>query len=133
MKCQACGAEAPEGARTCPRCGAAVSAAAPKPEPVERLKVEQIAISERGFTFRVNNNGTAPFTIEKIVFHDSPEQVRGILRGDGILRDGKVTMFPGDVADVNFQTSFNGISGIVYTVAVHTKSGRKYEVGVGFP
>jgi hypothetical protein len=130
--CPKCGAALLDEDKMCPKCGADIAPAA-KPELVERLSIEMTIISERGFTFRIRNSGTAPLTVARVIYCDQPAQVVSVTSEKGTVKDNLLTLQPGDVGEVTFRTSYNGISGVMYSAVIITESGKQYETSILFP
>jgi hypothetical protein len=131
--CPKCGYALSEEDKLCPNCGAEVAPAETKPELVERLSIDAIIISERGFTFRIRNTGTAPLTVARVVFYEQPTEVVGVSSEKGTVKDGRLTLLPGDSGEVTFKPSYVGVSGLSYPAALITESGKQYETSVGHP
>jgi uncharacterized OB-fold protein len=131
--CPKCGSVLSEGDKLCPNCGAEVAAAEKKPELVEKLSIDAIIISERGFAFRIKNTGTAPLTVARVVFYEQPTEIVNVSSDKGTVKDGLLTLQPGDAGEVTFQPSYTGISGLAYPAAIITESGKRYETNVGYP
>jgi hypothetical protein len=131
--CPKCGYALSEDDKLCPNCGAEVASVEAKPELVENLSYEAIIISERGFTFRIKNTGTAPLTVARVVFYEQPTEIVGITSDKGTVKDGVMTFLPGDTGEVTFQPTFTGVSGLAYPAALITGSGKRYETSVGAP
>jgi hypothetical protein len=131
--CPKCGHALSEEDKLCPNCGAEVASAETKPELVEGLTIGAIIISERGFTFRIKNTGTAPLTVAQVVFYEQPAEIVGVSSEKGTVKDGRLTLQPGDVGEVTFQPSDTGVSGLAYPAFVVTESGKRYETSVWYP
>ena len=131
--CLKCGSALSEDDNLCPNCGAEVAPVEEKVELVENLSIDAIIISERGFTFRIRNTGTAPLTVARVTFYDKPTEIVSISSDKGTLEDGRVIFLPGDGGEVTFQPSYTGTSGLSYPSAIITESGKKYETSVGAP
>lgn len=127
--CSKCGVALSEGDRLCPNCGAEV-AAEEKPELVEMLSFDHIFMNDRGFTFRIRNTGTAPLTVAKVIFDRLPTEMVSVSSEKGTVKDGVLTLQPGDVGEVTFQPSFAGASDLPHPAAVITDSGKSYETSV---
>ncbi|MGA1976198.1 MAG: zinc ribbon domain-containing protein [Conexivisphaerales archaeon] len=133
QSCPECGSALSKDDKLCPNCGAEVVAAEEKPELVENLSFDQIIIDERGFTFRIRNTGTAPLTVASVLFYEQPTEIVNVSSEKGTVKDGLLTLQPGDLGDVTFQPSYTGVGGVVYPAAVITESGKRYETSVGYP
>jgi hypothetical protein len=128
----ACGATLSEDDMVCPQCGAEVEARA-QPELVENLAVEMIMIDQRGFTLRLRNSGTAPLTVVRVTYAGQPTEITNLSTEKGTVKDGRLTLEPGDLGELTFRTSYSGSSGVTYDADILTSSGKSYRTLVGFP
>jgi RNA polymerase subunit RPABC4/transcription elongation factor Spt4 len=127
--CYKCGVSLSEGDKLCPNCGAE-AAATEKPELVEMLSFDHFFITNRGITFRIRNSGTAPLTVAGVLFNKEPTEVASVSSEKGTVKDGVLTLQPGDVGDVTFQPAYFDASDLGYPAAVVTGSGKRYETTV---
>jgi uncharacterized OB-fold protein len=129
--CPNCGSALSESDRACPSCGAKVAPI--EPEPVEKLAIETFIISEKGFSIRVFNSGTKPLIIARISFNNRDTRITGISSGKGTMREGRISMEPGDRADVTVELSSEQLSGRAYPVEVVTDAGNRCTTQVDWP
>ena len=131
--CHKCGYECEETDKVCPNCGAELNVAQEKVELVESLAVEAIIISEKGFTLKVHNTGTAVLVVDRIVFYRNQAQIVGVSPPPEKPEETKPTIAPGASAEVTFRTDFSGVSGLSYPTTIISGTGKEYEISVGFP
>ena len=132
QSCLSCGATLSDDDTACPQCGAKVEAR-PNPELVESLAFEMIFIDQRGFTLRARNSGTAPLTVVRVTYAGQPTEITNLSSEKGTVKDGRLTLEPGDLGELTFRTSYSGSSGVTYDADVLTASGKSYRTLVGFP
>ncbi len=127
--CSKCGAVLLLDYKTCPNCGAEV-VSLKQPELVEMLSFEQTLINDRGFTFRIKNTGTAPLTVSRVTFDRLPTQLVGISSESGTVKDGVLTLQPGDSGEVTFRPTFDGASDLPHPAELITGSGKTFGTSV---
>ena len=129
--CKSCGGPLPADAASCPRCGSKVDGT--EVELVEKLTVEASVMSQRGFSFRVINSGTAPLEITRLLFDRKDSAMTGLSYGNGTLKGGHVFLDPGEKVDIVIDLPLDPLSAITYPVEIKTASGGSYPSRVAWP
>ncbi|HVP23668.1 MAG TPA: zinc ribbon domain-containing protein [Conexivisphaerales archaeon] len=130
--CPTCGANVDDEMKLCANCGTDLRT--PQQEPlVEKLTIESCGVTFGYMVLTVKNSGTAPLTIEKVEFGDESAGIQGITSGNGAIRQGRVTLQPGDAVSVLLRQPPTAFSGNEYPVVAVTSTGNRYPTSLVWP